>query len=77
MNEIIGVLATLLVLLSFLQKSEERIRVLNTIGAFMFVVYGLAIGSFSVWFMNSMLIFIHSKRLYDLRNSNGSLPSNQ
>nr|DAX51311.1 MAG TPA: inner membrane protein [Caudoviricetes sp.] len=74
MSEFIGILATLLVLLSFLQKSEEKIRVLNVIGAFIFVVYGLAIDSFSVWFMNSILIFIHSKRLYELRKEHGTLP---
>lgn len=74
MSEFIGILATLLVLLSFLQKSEEKIRGLNVIGAFVFVVYGLAIDSFSVWFMNSILIFIHSKRLYELRKEHDTLP---
>jgi hypothetical protein len=57
--ELIGILATLFVLLSFLMKEETRIRKINIIGATLFVIYGLLIKSISVWLLNSILCFIH------------------
>ena len=57
--EIIGIVATLFVLLSFLMKKIELVRIINIIGAAFFVVYGLLIGAFSTWLLNAILIIIH------------------
>lgn len=57
--ELIGTLASIIVLISFIVKGEKNIRLINIIGAFVFVIYGLLINAFSVWFLNSMLILIH------------------
>lgn len=57
--EIIGLTATLFVLLSFLMKQVKSIRIVNIIGAALFVVYGIAIGSLSTWILNAALIVIH------------------
>lgn len=57
--EIIGLLATLFVLLSFLMKKIELVRVINIVGAAMFVVYGVLINAFSTWILNVILIVIH------------------
>ena len=37
--EVIGVCASVIVLISFLLKGEEKIRIVNLIGAILFVVY--------------------------------------
>lgn len=61
--EEIGTIASIIVLISFLCKSERKIRIINIIGALLFVIYGALIGSFSIWFLNGALILIH---LYNL-----------
>lgn len=68
MIEIIGLLATLFVLISFLQKSEIGIRKFNIVGASLFIVYGILISSISVWLLNGILLGVHIKRLRDLRH---------
>lgn len=57
--EILGIIASTLVLISFLFKKERSIRLVNILGAIMFVIYGLLINALSVWLLNGILIFIH------------------
>lgn len=57
--EILGIVATLFVLLSFLFNKPKTIRIVNIIGAVVFVVYGILINSISVWLLNGALIGIH------------------
>ena len=57
--ESIGILASIIVLISFIAKGENKIRIINIIGALVFVIYGLLINSFSVWFLNGILVIIH------------------
>lgn len=61
--EIIGTCASLIVLISFLMKGEKYIRLVNIIGAILFVIYGILIGAFSVWFLNGALVLIHIYKL--------------
>ena len=61
--EIIGVLASILVLISFAMKNERSIRKINILGAVTFVIYGLAINAFSIWFLNGVLVLLHLFRL--------------
>lgn len=68
--EVIGLVSTLLVLLSFLLKSEQAIRRVNILGAAGFVIYGAGLGATSVWLLNGTLIFIHLIRLVQLRKAN-------
>lgn len=70
MIEIIGLLATVLVLVSFLYKNELHIRVVNIFGALLFVVYGILISSLSVWLLNGALVIIHVNRIIKLKNKN-------
>lgn len=65
--EIIGTIASVIVLLSFLMKGEKRIRLINILGAICFVIYGVMIGAFSVWFLNGMLCIIHIIKLLKSR----------
>ena len=61
--EWIGVVASLLVLCSFLLKGEKQIRRVNILGALTFVIYGTLIKAFSVYFLNGVLILIHIYKL--------------
>lgn len=61
--EAIGLLASVFVLLSFLTKGERNIRLINIVGASLFVVYGALIGALSVWLLNGILLGVHIVRL--------------
>lgn len=43
-TEIIGYIASLIVLLSFLMKNIRTLRIANTIGCLIFVIYGVLLG---------------------------------
>ena len=57
--EVIGVVASLMVLASFLMKDILVIRLVNIVGAIVFIVYGVLIGAFATWFVNAALIVVH------------------
>lgn len=62
--EMLGVLATIFILIAFTQTSTKRIRIINSVGSIMFVVYGLCIHAFSVWLLNGLCIIINMYKLY-------------
>ena len=70
-TEIIGIGASLLVLISFLLKDVRKLRIVNTIGCIVFVVYGVLLSSIPVVFTNSAIILIN---LYYLLIANRSTP---
>ncbi|MFT4698691.1 MAG: Na+-driven multidrug efflux pump [Flavobacteriaceae bacterium] len=41
LTELVGYLASFLVLVSFLMKEVRRLRIVNTIGCFVFIIYGV------------------------------------
>lgn len=57
--EAIGLFGTLFVLLSFLMKDIKKVRIINIIGASLFVAYGLCIHAWSTWILNAILIVVH------------------
>lgn len=63
-TEILGTIASVVVLFSFIVTKEKRIRIINIFGAALFVVYGLLIHAFSVWLLNGILILVHSWYLF-------------
>ena len=65
--EVIGITATLFVLLSFLMKDIRRVRIVNIIGAVLFVIYGVLINSLSTWILNGVLIIVHIYYLTKMR----------
>lgn len=62
--ETIGILAGTLVLVSFLMKGERKIRLINIVGATIFIGYGILINSISVTLLNTGLVLVH---IYFLR----------
>ena len=61
--ELIGVLASIIVLISFLFNNIRIIRIINIMGCMLFVIYGICINAFSVWFLNAALAIIHIIKL--------------
>ena len=60
--DIIGLVATLFTLLSFLVKGEAKIRIINAIGCVFFVIYGLLIHALSVWLLNGIVLIVNAYR---------------
>ncbi|GAB5491368.1 MAG: hypothetical protein Phog2KO_15830 [Phototrophicaceae bacterium] len=64
--EIIGYIASALVATSVLMTSILRLRVINLIGATIFVVYGVLIGAFPVALVNFIIVLINIYQLNKL-----------
>jgi len=63
--EIIGWVATILILISFMFEGM-KLRVINTIGAVVWLYYGYEMGSSSIMFLNGTLIGIQSIKIYQI-----------
>lgn len=52
-------------------KNILWVRLVNIVGAIVFVIYGIIIGAISVWLLNGMLVVVHviylGKYCYDKR----------
>ncbi|MCB2202599.1 hypothetical protein KQH56_01190 [bacterium] len=56
--EFIGYAASLLIAISLMMKSLIRLRILNAIGAVVFIAYGLIIKAYPVSFLNGLIVII-------------------
>lgn len=63
MVEILGIIATLFIVIAFAMNSKKLIRIFDTIGAILFIIYGVLIGSLSVWLLNGILVIINIHKL--------------
>ena len=63
MIELIGVFATILLIISFICNGEEKIRIINSAGALLFVIYGVLIGAWSTAISNLIIIIINVSKL--------------
>jgi len=63
--EIIGWVATILILISFMFEGM-KLRVINTIGAVVWLYYGYEMGSSSIMFLNGTLIGIQIIKIYQI-----------
>ena len=66
MVEVLGIIATLFVLAAFSLNDKRLIRLVDSMGAVLFVIYGILINSLSVWLLNICLIIIN---LYKIKNN--------
>ena len=64
--EIIGYIASLLVALSLTMKSLQKLRIVNMIGAIVFIVYGLLIGAIPVAFLNTLILGVNVYNLWQM-----------
>lgn len=61
---IIGYIASFLVLVSFLLKDMKKLRIVNTIGCLVFILYGVYLHSLPVIITNSSIVCINLYFLY-------------
>ena len=64
--EILGYVASLIVLISLIMSSVKRLRWINLIGSLVFAVYGFLIGALPVAIMNLGIVIINSYYLYTM-----------
>lgn len=64
--EVLGVIASVVILFSGLMKGERKLRLVAVIGSALMTIYGVFLGAFSVWFLNGALTFAHLYRLFKL-----------
>lgn len=61
--EAIGIIASAFVLISFLFSNEKKTRIINIVGATVFVIYGILVKAYSTSIMNGALIIVHIVKL--------------
>lgn len=66
MVELIGIIGSCFICVAFLFKNIFWVRVFDSVGAVLFIIYGLVIHSFSTVLLNSILILIQLINLYKL-----------
>lgn len=78
--EYVGLLASIIILISFIPKNNLLLtRIINSVGAAIFVIYGIWINAWSVWILNSfcfilnityIIIYIIKKNKMEKKNDN-------
>lgn len=66
MVEVIGIVASVLIVVSFFVNGEKTIRAANMVGSAVFIIYGVLIGSFSLIFLNSASIIVNTIKIYKI-----------
>lgn len=66
MVELIGVIASIVVVISFFMNGEKRIRKTNIVGSFIFALYGFLITSISILFLNIVSVIVNIIKIYKL-----------
>ena len=65
--ELVGYLASILIAISLTMTDMYKLRIINSIGCLMFVIYGLNVGAYPVALANTIIIIINIYNLYKLR----------
>lgn len=65
--ELLGIVASLFVISAFICKDVKKIRILDSVGAVLYIVYGILIHSFANILLNSFLIIVQIYHLHKLR----------
>jgi hypothetical protein len=64
MIETIGYIGTIIVLISFTFKDVKKLRIVNTIGCYLFVVYGIGNNDIPIIVSNGLISIINFTQLY-------------
>ncbi len=64
--EIVGWIATFVVISSFLVNNMLKLRTINFLGATLWLIYGIIAQSFSIIFLNIVVMCIQSYKIYFL-----------
>lgn len=65
--ELVGYAASILIAISLTMTDIYKLRIINSIGCLMFVIYGLNVGAYPVALANAIIIIINIYNLYKLR----------
>jgi len=68
LTEWVGYLAMAVLLVSFMMKNVTKLRVINTVGCAIFVVYGLLISQYPIVITNVSIILINLYYLFVKKN---------
>ena len=58
-NEWLGLIASAIVLISFLTSNQIKTRIINMVGCVVFVVYGFLLPAYSTALMNLAMFVVH------------------
>ena len=58
-NEWLGIIASTIVLASFLTTNQIKTRIINSVGCVVFIIYGLMLPAYSTAFMNIAMLVVH------------------
>lgn len=68
-TDIVGYLASITLLISFLMRDIKKLRIINSVGCALFVLYGFMLHySFPIIITNTTIIIINLVSLYNMRN---------
>ncbi|WP_042273484.1 YgjV family protein [[Clostridium] dakarense] len=65
--EWIGYAASILIVISLMMTSIIKLRIINSLGCFFFVVYGMYVKAYPVAISNAVIILINIYSLYNLK----------
>ncbi len=57
--EMLGYLASVLVALSLMMRSLNKLRLINLVGSLLFTVYGFIIGAYPVAVLNAFIVLVN------------------
>lgn len=66
--EWVGYGASILLVISLMMTDITKLRIINSIGCLMFVIYGLTVGAYPVALSNMAIILINFYNLYKLKS---------
>jgi len=59
--EVLGWISTLLTIVSFIPKGEQKIRLINGIACMVWIVYGISLKQLPIIVVNSVVLLLHAK----------------
>ena len=79
-NEWLGIIASAIILISFLTTNQIKTRIINMVGCVVFVIYGFLLPTYSTAFMNLAMFVVHivflTKHFINKRKKNPDKNSN-
>ena len=69
--EWVGIVGSIMIILAFTNDEEKVIRIMDGIGAILFIIYGYLTKTWSTMFLNTVLVVVHLWRFWKMRGNNG------
>lgn len=68
--EYVGYLASIFIVISLMMTSIVQLRIINSIGCILFVIYGISVNAYPVAISNFLIVLINLYNLYKLSRKN-------